>query len=125
MITVSGEDISARECAIVVIVPEMALREAGYIQTLSSAGGSNAKHEFFALTQMALFQYEDGELKPELFASPLTIDNGQEEQRLEHGLIVCRQQNGQLSLLAHKAMNLKKLLEAANRFCTRWVRLDI
>jgi hypothetical protein len=30
-----------------------------------------------------------------------------------------------LQLLATAEVNVKKLLEAANRFCTRWVRLDI
>ena len=125
MITVSGEKVTARQCATVIIVPEIALREAGYIETLTTAEEANAKHEFFAMSQMALFQYEDEELKAELFSSPLVINNGQNEQRLERGLAICRDHQGQLSLLAHDEINLKKLLEAANRFCTRWVRLDI
>ncbi|HBT96785.1 MAG TPA: hypothetical protein DEB25_03655 [Desulfobulbaceae bacterium] len=125
MITVSGQEIATVECQSVIIVPEMALREAGYIKTLTTAEAANAKHEFFALGQMALFQYQDEELKAELCVSPLIIHHEREEEHLERGLIVCRDQKGQLRLLAHKEINLTKLLEATNRFCTRWVRLDI
>jgi len=126
MITVSGEEITARECATVIVVPEVAEREPGYIATMTTAEEANAKHEFFALAQMALFQYEDDELKAEPFSGPLTIrHDGHDEQRLERGIVICRDQEGQLRLLAHQEINLKKLLEAANRFCTRWVRLDI
>ena len=125
MITVSGKEIAAVECQSVIIVPEMALREAGYIKTLTTAEEANAKHEFFALGQMALFQYQDEELKVELCAGPLVIRHGQEEEYLECGLLICRGREGHLRLLAQEGVNLTKLLEAANRFCTRWVRLDI
>jgi len=125
MITVTGEKITVRGCAAVIIVPEIAEREAGYIKTLTTAGDADAKHEFFALAQMVLFQYEDEELKVEPLFSPLSIRHGQDEQRLERGLVICRDHEGGLRLLAHEEMNVKKLLEATHRHCTRWVRLDI
>ena len=125
MITVSGKEMVVQECASVIIVPAIAVREAGYIKLLTTAREANAKHEFFALAQMALFHYQDEESQAELFTSPLTIRHDQDEHCLERGLLICREHNGHLRLLAHQEMNAKKLLEAANRFCTRWVRLDI
>ena len=125
MITVSGTEIPAMECASVIVVPEMALQEAGYIKTLTTAEEANAKHEFFALAQMALFQYQDEELPAEPFNKPLVIRDNQGEEYLERGLVICRDREGRLRLLAHEGINLTKLLEVTNRFCTRWVRLDI
>jgi hypothetical protein len=125
MITVSGHEIATMECASVIIAPEAALRQAGYIKPLTIDEEANAKHRFFALAQMALFQYEDNEIKAEIFSGPLTIRHKQHEESLEDGLIICQDIEGRLRLLARKETNLAKLLETTNRFCTRWVRLDI
>ena len=125
MIIVSGDEIAAIECANVIITPEAARHQAGYIRTLTAQEEANAKHKFFALAQMAFFQYEDGEIKAETFNGPLAIRHEQNEEWLEDGLIICQDQEGLLRLLAHKETNVAKLLEVTNRFCTRWVRLDI
>ncbi|MDR3089625.1 MAG: hypothetical protein LBU39_07405 [Desulfobulbaceae bacterium] len=125
MITISGNQVAATPCASVIIAPEMALREAGYIKTLTTNQEASAKHEFFALAQMALFQYQDEELVAELFNAPLTIGHDQGQEQLAQGLLICRDLSGRVRLFAHPAINVKKLLEATNRFCTRWVRLDI
>jgi hypothetical protein len=125
MITVSGDEIAAIECVNVIIAPEAALHQAGYIKTLTAEEEANAKHKFFALAQMAFFQYEDDEIKAEIFSGPLAIRHDENEGRLEHGLVICQDEEGRLRLLAHKETNVAKLLEVTNRFCTRWVRLDI
>jgi hypothetical protein len=125
MITISGHEIATLECANVIIAPKAALHQAGYIRTLTAEKEANAKHTFFALAQMAFFQYEDGEIKAEIFGGRLAIRHGQNEEWLEDGLIICQDIEGLLRLLAHKETNVAKLLEATNRFCTRWVRLDI
>jgi len=125
MITVSGKEIAAVECTNLIVAPETSLRQAGYIKTLTTQEGADAKHKFFALAQMALYQYEDKELEAEMFTSPISIRHDQEEEELENGLIICQDQEGRLRLLAHRETNIAKLLEVTNRFCTRWVRLDI
>jgi hypothetical protein len=44
---------------------------------------------------------------------------------LEDGMILYRDTSGSFKVLTHELQNKKKLLEAAYRYCTRWVRLDI
>ena len=40
-------------------------------------------------------------------------------------MVIAVDAQGGLCLIAQEGQNIKKLLEAAHRFCTRWVRLDI
>ena len=112
-------------CESVIIVPEIAIEEPGYIKSLSIKDSAHAKHEFHAMTQMAYFQFQDDELNIEEIDSSLTIIFGAQDIELGGGMILCRNLKGEFRVFVHAVQNRKKLLEAAYRYCTRWVRLDI
>ena len=124
-ITIQGEGVTIDDCQSVIIVPEIAIAEAGYIKTYSCQESGNTKHEFHALAQMAYFQFQDEDLEIVEIGSPVTISDGKENTELHDGLLLCRSQVGAIRALVHARQNKKKLLEAAYRYCTRWVRLDI
>lgn len=113
------------DCESVILVPEMSLQEAGYIRTFTVKDSSNAKHEYHALAQMAYFQFQDDELEIVEIDSPLKITCGTETSEMDGGMILYRDMDGAFHVLVHVSQNRKKLLEAAYRYCTRWVRLDI
>ncbi|TKB25733.1 hypothetical protein FCL47_11530 [Desulfopila sp. IMCC35006] len=113
------------DCESVILVPEMALQEAGFIKTFTAKDSASAKHEYHALAQMAYFQYQDDELEIIEAGSPLTITCGEESTSIDDGMVLYRTGDGSFHVLAHGSQNRKKLLEAAYRYCTRWVRLDI
>lgn len=124
MLQVSGEDVAV-QCRTVLVVPERAIAEPGYIKAYAATDSVSAKHEYHALAQMAYFQLQDDELDCAEVLSPLTVDDGVEAQRVEDGMVLCRDTTGTVSALVIAGQNRKKLLEAAYRYCTRWVRLDI
>ncbi len=124
-IAIQGVDVTIEECETVIVIPEIAVSEPGYIKTYSRKESGNAKHEFHALAQMVYFQFQDEELEIVGINSPLTISDGTETAELRDGLVLCRDRAGELHVLALARQNRKKLLEAAYRYCTRWVRLDI
>ncbi len=124
-ISLQGMNLTINECETVVVVPEIAVSEPGYIKTYSRSESGNAKHEFHALTQMVYFQFQDEELDIVEIKSPLTINDGSEGIELNDGMVLCRDRGGKLHVLAYAGQNRKKLVEAAYRYCTRWVRLDI
>lgn len=113
------------ECKALILVPQRALAEPGHIRCLSAGQTGQSKHEFHALGQMALMQYEDGELTVQQVAGSLSVTAGQEAYALSHGVVVCRLISDGLAVLSNTDGPVRKYLEAANRFCTRWVRLDI
>jgi hypothetical protein len=124
-ISIRFDDTMVRDCSSVIIVPERALSEAGFIKTLTAGDLAYAKHEFHAMAQMAFYQFQDGELEMTEARSAISITCRREDESLTAGMVIYRDGEGNFHLLAHKGQNAKKLLEAANRFCTRWVRLDI
>ena len=124
-IRVCFENVGGGECSSVIVVPERALDEGGFIRTLTAGDPAHAKHEFHAMAQMAMYQFEDGELEMTEVLGPVTITWKNEVENLTAGMVIYRDGGGNFHILAHKGQNVKKLLEAANRFCTRWVRLDI
>jgi hypothetical protein len=123
-ISLSYEDVVCGDCLCALIVPAQALDEPGYIKGVSAAG-SSSKHEFHALAQTAYYQFQDDELKVELTSAPLEVAGGDLHEVLKSGMVIYRDGQGSIRAVAHQELNLRKLLEAANRFCTRWVRLDI
>ena len=125
MISIHSTTIAVENCETVIVVPEKAIHEAGYIQMFSVKDSSHAKHEYHALAQMAYFQLQDDELEAHEIKSPLTIQTAAENIELSGGMVICRDNAGELYVLVQAGQNLKKLLEAAYRYCTRWVRLDI
>jgi hypothetical protein len=124
MLRVSGEGVAV-QCRTVLVVPERAIAEPGYIKAYAATDGAGVKHEYHALAQMAYFQFQDDELDCTEIFSPLDVDDGVEAQRVEDGMVLCRDKSGTVSALVFLGQNRKKLLEAAYRYCTRWVRLDI
>ena len=124
-ITIQSATTMISDCESVILVPEIALQEAGYIQTLTVKDSGHAKHEYHALAQMAYFQYQDDELEIVEINSPVKITWGTEVSEMESGMILYRETGGSFHVLIHALQNRKKLLEAAYRYCTRWVRLDI
>lgn len=124
-ITVQAASITINDCESVIIVPEIAIQESGYINALTIKDGAHAKHEFHAMAQMAYYQFQDDELVIDEIDSPLTVIFGTQKSELVAGMILCRYKTGEFRVLVHVAQNRKKLLEAVYRYCTRWVRLDI
>ncbi len=113
------------DCESVIIVPEIAVQEAGYIKSFTLKNSAHAKHEYHAMAQMAYFQFQDDELEIIEIDSPVKVVCGTEECEEDGGMILYRQVDGSFHVLIHASQNSKKLLETAYRYCTRWVRLDI
>ena len=124
-IRIQGTSPAIEDIETAIVVPEVAIKEAGYIKTFSRKEGGHAKHEYHALSQMVFFQFQDDELEIREIDSPVTISCGTERIDVQGGLIIYRDLGGELHVLVHKLQNRKKLLETAYRYCTRWVRLDI
>jgi hypothetical protein len=112
-------------CDSIILVPAIAVVEHGYIRTISANAGAHAKHEFHALAQMAYFQFQDDELEIEKLQGPLLITLRGEAETFVDGLALYRDLEGRLHVIMHEKQDARKLIEAAYRFCTRWVRLDI
>ena len=124
-IVISSEENILAECVSTIIVPELAIKEAGYIKMFTVKDGAHAKHEYHAMAQMAYFQFQDEELEIQEIQSTITIACGGENIDLNSGMVIYRDQAGEFHVLVHAVQNRKKILEAAYRYCTRWVRLDI
>ena len=124
-ITIRFEDDTVTECSSAIIIPERAIIEAGYIRTLTTNSTAHSKHEFHAITQIALSQFQDGELEVETVYGPLTIQWKNEIETLTAGVVVLLDSQGKLHLICNSGQNVNKLLQSAHRFCTRWIRLDI
>ena len=113
------------DCQTVVIVPEIAVREPGYIQAFTISAESGAKHEYHALAQTAYFQNDDGELPVDDLQGSCTVTFGEKHETINLGGVIYRKKDGEIRAAVHPGVNRKKLFEAANRYCTRWIRLDI
>ncbi|RJP55042.1 MAG: hypothetical protein C4549_09000 [Deltaproteobacteria bacterium] len=112
-------------CDTVIVVPETAIAEAGYIRMLSTNVGPQSKHGFHALAQMAFMQYEDHELDVTEVSGPMTVKGRHDACEIPSGMTICRTLSGDMAVLVHASQPQRKLLESAHRFCTRWIRLDV
>ena len=112
------------DCISAILVPEKALEEPEYILTFSEDSDASTKHQFHAMTQMAYFQYQDGEIDVHPVDGGVIVRKDTQTKELAAGICIYRDEQA-VFLLSCGAVNIKKLLEAAYRFCTRWVRLDI
>lgn len=112
-------------CESVIVVPEIAIKESGYIQVFTTKDSAHAKHEYHAMAQMAYFQYQDDELDIKEVDSAVLIVTADENVVLDGGMVLSREPSGTFFVFIHRLQNKKKLLEAGYRYCTRWVRLDI
>ena len=124
-ITLQAADRLISDCVMAILVPDIAIEEAGYIRTFTVDKSGHAKHAYHALAQMAYFQFQDGELEITELDSPLSITCGTETEEMNGGLLLYRDGEGAFQVLASGKESRKKLLETAYRYCTRWVRLDI
>lgn len=124
-IEITFEDGQKIGCMAVIAVPEIALTEPGHIRTFTAGPTALSKHEFHALGQMALMQFEDGETTPRKAGGGLDLTAGNETLRIESGAVICRLDSGELAIYTNADRPIRKYLETANRFCTRWIRLDI
>ncbi|MBE0586391.1 MAG: hypothetical protein IH612_21830 [Desulfofustis sp.] len=114
------------ECSAVIVIPEQAIQEAGYIKMMTGPGGTVDKHGLHALAQTACYRFQDEDLEVVELAGPCRIigSNGETEE-LVTGMVIYREDSGAIRAAAHRGLNRRKLLETAHRYCTRWVRLDI
>lgn len=119
------DDVVIKDCNSAIIVPEKAINEAGYIKTMTTNAHAHSKHEFHAMAQTVYYQFQDEELEITPVVGPLTLEWQENLESLSAGIIIYRDESGEFHVLAHTGQRVKKLLEAAHRFCTRWVRLDI
>jgi len=124
-IVIRFEDGTITECSSAVIIPGKAMVEAGYIKTLTTNSKAHSKHEFQAITQMALYKFQENELGLKTFNGPLTIQCKNEIETVTAGVLILLDSQGDLHLMGSPGQNVNKLLQRAHRFCTRWVRLDI
>lgn len=120
----SGQEVLSC-CESVIIVPEIAIKEPGYIQMCTIKDSAHAKHEYHAMAQMAYFQYQDDELDFTEVNGAITVVTNDESVTIDGGLVLGRKPSGDFLAYVHPLQNKKKLLEAGYRYCTRWVRLDI
>ena len=111
--------------AAVILVPEEALIEAGFIRMLAANQTAQSKHEFQALAQTARMLAEDGELAPTTVKGTLRVSLGDQTLDLDRGLLIVRRPDGDIALLSNSGQPARKYLEAAHRYCTRWIRLDL
>ena len=125
LIRVESEEKLLSLCESVIVVPEIAIKEPGYIQVFTTKDNAHAKHEYHAMAQMAYFQYQDDELDIKEVNNSVSIITTKERVVLDAGMILSREPSGAFFAFIHRLQNKKKLLEAGYRYCTRWVRLDI
>ncbi len=112
------------DCLAVVLVPDITLSELGHVRTISIKTGTQAKHEFYALAQTAYMQFQDDELTLTPVGSPIEVTVGHETFPIAAGLVLCRRSSGGIEAFVHSDQSPQKLLDAAHRYCTRWIRLD-
>jgi hypothetical protein len=124
-IIIQSANTKIADCESVILVPEIAVQEAGYIKTFTVKDSAYAKHEYHALAQMAYFQFQDDELETTQVDAPVLVTCGSEVSEIDGGMILYRDMGGSFHVLILGKPNSKKLLEAVYRYCTRWVRLDI
>lgn len=110
---------------LIIHVPDQALEEQGYIAAFSINDGSSVKHEYHALAQMAYYQNQDGELAFESLETVVAITGETVAESYQAGLLIFRDDQEMLRVAAYDDADKNKLLEAAYRYFTRWVRLDI
>jgi hypothetical protein len=113
------------DCLAVVLVPDIALSELGHVRTISVNIGTQAKHEFYALAETAYMQSQDDEIDLTPVGSPIEVTVGHETFQIAAGLVLCRRVSGGIEAFVHSDQSHQKLLDAAHRYCTRWIRLDI
>ena len=125
MLELFFENEQVLRCESVIIIPEKAVVEPGYIQVFTAGEKAHAKHEYHAIAQVAYYQYQDDELEVMETSGGWHLQTNNGSIELENTLILCRDEVGSIKAVVHRGLNKKRLLEAGYRYCARWVRLDI
>ena len=113
-------------CKSVIVIPAKALVDATYIRSFTTVSPVHSKHEFHTLAQIALIEFDDSEIQPQKVVGKIVLNVGGEIFDLESGMIICRLESEEFSIYMNtEDQSPRKYLENANRYCTRWVRLDI
>jgi len=112
-------------CKSVIVIPEIALADAAYIRSFTTVSSVHSKHEFHTLAQIALIEFDDDEIEPQKIVGKISLTAGEEIFDLESGMIICRLVSEEFSIYMNTDQSPRKYLETANRYCTRWVRLDV
>lgn len=124
LFTIQCEPIHIDDCQYAILVPQQALTGARIV-LIGGETDSQSKHSLHALSQMAYYQFQDNELEPITIHGNCTLTGKSVSETMDNGLIIVMQKSGVISILLHPELKAKSLLEAAHRYCTRWVRLDI
>lgn len=125
VISVFLEGNETYSCSAAIMVPDIVLSEAGHIRTFSTQAGPQAKHEFYAIAQTAFIQFQDNDLAVMTVETPIVVEHREDRAVVTSGLALVRRHSGEIIVVANSPQSHRKLLEAAHRFCTRWIRLDI
>ncbi|MBN1655550.1 MAG: hypothetical protein JXA30_17415 [Deltaproteobacteria bacterium] len=113
------------ECDTAIMIDTRALEADGHIALFSKNSGDHTKHEYYALAQTVLFQFQDGDLTPVAVEGPIALSWKDRGTTVASGIAILRTRDGEVSILSHADQPTRKLLETAYKFCTRWVRLDV
>lgn len=122
---IEGGGIRALSAEAVILVPQQALIEAGFMRLLAADQTGQSKHTFQALAQTALLRFEDRELTPTSVTGTLRVSHGDQTLDLVQGVLIVRLSTGDVGVLTNCGQPIRRYLEAAHRYCTRWIRLDL
>ncbi len=111
----------------VIIVPSDAPDYPEKITCFCKGSPANAKHAYYTLSQIALMDFEEHALDmtdlPQ--GTVISLVKNSLEKSMDAGLVIARDTEGKVSVFAHENVDKYLLLKFANRYCTRWIRLDI
>lgn len=92
---------------------------------LNCSTDKQQKHKLHSLSQIALYQFEDNEIEVNQIKGCCTISGTGFDYQVTEALLLLQDNNNHISLYAHPTVAVKKYLDQAYRYCTRWIRLDI
>lgn len=123
--TISCNDIQRNDCLYGIIV-QKGNQEGEYdTRLLNGSSDKQQKHLLHSLSQIALYQFEDQEIDVQPLHGSCLITGHSFADMIDEGLVLIQGQNNTIELFAHQTINVKKALDSAYRYCTRWIRLDI
>ncbi len=107
-------------------LPSGAEENTGKMILWTTDSAHQRKHTLFSLMQTVQIRHEDKDLDIETFSGgPFILSFGEESTEVEHGVVVSTDESGAIHLYAHEDADIRSLIRAANKYCTRWIRLDV
>lgn len=122
--TINTDKLVINDCIAGILVQE---NSSGTLEAilLGASSSKQDKHTLHALAQMAYYQFQDDEITPLIINGKCSITNLSPAHQAEKCLLIIKSQSRDLTLYHHDDIQIKKYLEAAHRYTTRWIRLDI